>query len=259
MAQKAGAALWHMWHVHGSYGFRVPEMPVAIRTPFGGLRDEYRKMPWIAVDRFGRRFMNEWPPACADTPIRELEYYNANIQDYPRVPCYLIFDEEGRKLGSIASPKFNDAELSRFSWSDDNLAELEKGYIYRSDTIEGIAQHWNLSPKALCETVKRWNAWCEEASDEEHGRPSGTMMPLENPPFYSIDAWPIISNTQGGPVYDDQWRVLDPYDQPIPRLYEAGELGAIWGHLYMLSGNIAECFIGGWVAGCTAAAEERWC
>ena len=25
MAQKVGAALWHMWHVHGSYGFKYDE------------------------------------------------------------------------------------------------------------------------------------------------------------------------------------------------------------------------------------------
>ncbi|HEY6368467.1 MAG TPA: FAD-binding protein, partial [Candidatus Binatia bacterium] len=27
MAQKAGAALWHMWHFHGGYGFKFPELP----------------------------------------------------------------------------------------------------------------------------------------------------------------------------------------------------------------------------------------
>ena len=33
MAQQAGAALWHMWHYHGSYGFRHPDpaYPYGIR------------------------------------------------------------------------------------------------------------------------------------------------------------------------------------------------------------------------------------
>ncbi len=34
MAQDLGAALWHMWHYHGSYGFKHPDpaYPFAIRT-----------------------------------------------------------------------------------------------------------------------------------------------------------------------------------------------------------------------------------
>ena len=88
MAQKAGAALWHMWHLHGGYGFRIPELPIAIRHTFPGFRKSDRKMPWIAVDRFGRRFMNEYPPAPQDTPIRAMEYYDPDIQDYPRIPSH---------------------------------------------------------------------------------------------------------------------------------------------------------------------------
>jgi len=33
LAQEAGADLWHMWHVHGSYGFRVPGLPMGLRMP----------------------------------------------------------------------------------------------------------------------------------------------------------------------------------------------------------------------------------
>jgi hypothetical protein len=36
--------------------------------------------------------------------------------------------------------------------------------------------------------------------------------------------------------------VLDPFGRPIDRLYTAGELGSIFGHLYLLAGNIGECF-----------------
>jgi hypothetical protein len=43
------------------------------------------------------------------------------------------------------------------------------------------------------------------------------------------------------------------------RLYAAGEKGSIFGHLYMLAGNNAECFIGGKIAGMNAATEKPWC
>ncbi|MEE8448318.1 MAG: FAD-binding protein, partial [Thermodesulfobacteriota bacterium] len=64
------------------------------------------------------------------------------------------------------------------------------------------------------------------------------------------------TNTQGGPVHDVKQRVLDPYGNPIPRLYAVGELGSFYGHVYLLGGNLAECFVGGRIAG-QAAAEEK--
>jgi succinate dehydrogenase/fumarate reductase flavoprotein subunit len=41
--------------------------------------------------------------------------------------------------------------------------------------------------------------------------------------------------------------------RPIPGLYAAGELGSVFGHLYLSGGNIAECFAGGTIAGREAA------
>jgi predicted oxidoreductase len=62
-----------------------------------------------------------------------------------------------------------------------------------------------------------------------------------------------VSNTQGGPAHDERQRVLDAFGDPIPGLYAAGELGSVFGHLYMSGGNLAECFIGGRIAGREAA------
>jgi succinate dehydrogenase/fumarate reductase flavoprotein subunit len=50
--------------------------------------------------------------------------------------------------------------------------------------------------------------------------------------------------------------VLDPFGNPIAGLYTAGELGSAFGHLYMSGGNLAECFVGGDIAGRNAAREE---
>jgi len=53
-------------------------------------------------------------------------------------------------------------------------------------------------------------------------------------------------------------RVLDPMKQPIPRLYVAGEISSIYGHLYLEAGNIPECFVAGKIAGQNATAEKPW-
>ena len=82
------------------------------------------------------------------------------------------------------------------------------------------------------------------------------MVALREPPYHVAPVWPVVSNTQGGPVHDARQRVLDPFGEPIPGLYAAGELGSAFGHLYMSGGNLAECFIGGRIAGRAAAAER---
>lgn len=46
--------------------------------------------------------------------------------------------------------------------------------------------------------------------------------------------------------------------KPIPRLYVAGEVSSIYGHLYLEAGNITECFVAGKIAGQNAAQENPW-
>jgi len=254
MAQKAGAALWHMWHFHGGYGFKYPEFPFAIRHVWAGPRNEKRKMIWIAVDRYGKRFMDEYPPAPQDTGARPLEHYDADRQEFPRIPCHLIFDEAGRKLGPLAMVIVND-ERYHYQWSADNRAEIEKGWIKKAASIEELSAQIKIDPRALAATVARWNAQCAASKDDDYKRPSGTMMSIAEPPFYAMEAWPIVSNTQGGPVHDAQQRVVDALGKPIPRLYAAGDISSIFGHLYLEAGNITECFVGGKIAGRGAAAE----
>ncbi len=51
--------------------------------------------------------------------------------------------------------------------------------------------------------------------------------------------------------------MLDAFGAPIPGLCVAGELGSVFGHLYMSGGNIAECFVGGRIAGEEAAGARE--
>jgi succinate dehydrogenase/fumarate reductase flavoprotein subunit len=257
MAQKVGAALWHMWHFHGGYGFKFPEFPFAFRHPFRGPRRPDAQMPWIAVDKHARRFMDEYPPAPQDTGARALEYYDADRQEFPRIPCYLIFDEKGRRAGPIADTIINSEE-HHYIWSEDNEAEIARGWLRRAPSLAALATDLGLPTDALEASVAQWNEHCAAGADPAHGRLPGTLMTIDTPPYYGIPAWPIVSNTQGGPVHNAEQRVLDPFGQPIPRLFAVGELGSLFGHLYLEAGNNAECFVGGRIAGRLAAAEMPW-
>lgn len=262
MAQELGADLWHMWHYHGSYGFQHPDpaYPYGIRTkrlpdwlPGEGPRGDV-VMTWIVVDRVGRRFMNEYPPYLQDTGARPLEPYDADRQRYDRIPCWLITDEAGRTRYPLGRPTYNDPAV-RFDWSADNAAEVELGIVRRAGSIAELARLIDADAGVLAETLARWNQACTRQSDPEFARPPSSMMAIAEPPFYAAQLWPVVSNTQGGPRHDERQRVVGAFGAPIPRLYAAGELGSVFGHLYMSGGNLAECFIGGRIAGREAAAE----
>ena len=265
MAQHLGAALWHMWHIHGAYGFRHsdPNYPYSIRLKrfpdwFPGDADRVKlKMPWILVDQDGARFMSEQQPYTQDTAVRPMQYYDPVRQRFPRNPAFMICDEDGRRMFPLGKPTSND-EGVRYAWSEDNLKEVELGILKRADSLSDLASILGLNVAALERSVARWNSLCERGRDDDFGRPPGSMMPIAVPPFYGAPVWATLSNTQGGPVHDAQQRIIDVYDKPILRLYAAGELGSSFGHLYLSGGNIAECFVTGRIAGRNAAAAQPW-
>ena len=262
MAVSVGADLWHMWHFHGAYGFRHPDPGYegAIRmkrlpdwTP--GDEPTNVEMSWITVDRHGKRFSNEYVPYAQDTGWRDMDLLNTATQSFDRVPACIIVDDVGRRLYPLGQFVYNDRHAVPYDWSDDNLREIENGILKTADTIEKLAVKLDLDPKALNETVERWNRFCDMGQDHDFERPPTSMMPIKEPPFVGGQVWPVVSNTQGGPVHDASQRILNPFGTPIPGLYGAGECGSIWGFLYMAGGNLSECFIGGEIAGREAAAR----
>jgi succinate dehydrogenase/fumarate reductase flavoprotein subunit len=255
MAQKVGAALWHMNSIHGTYGFlhTDPSYPFGLRTarltdwsPVVPLQHNFN-MCWIIVDQNGRRFMDEYPPYLQDTGHLGMLHLDTVTQTYPRVPSYLVFDEMGRKCYPLSMPAYNENGID-YQWSEDNLKEVESGILIRTNTIDGLAAKIGVDSEVLEKTLEHWNQGCARRIDEDFGRRPETMMPISTPPYYYGQVWPIVSNTQGGPVHNEHWQVLDAFSDPIPGLYEAGECGGIWGHLYLAAGNLAECYIGAWSA-----------
>ena len=264
MSQKAGAALWHMWLLHASYGFKFPEFRYAFRVPFAGALNPAQPsiVPWILVNKDGARFMNEAIPYMQDASYRGMQSMNTDyistrsgIPEYPNIPCYMILDEEGRKRGPIGW-SVTALKEEKYEWSQDNSAELEKGWIRQGNTIQELADKLGMSSQGLEKTIERWNQLSALNKDEDFNRITGSLAPIDTPPYYGIECWPIISNTQGGPRFNIRCQVVDPYGDAIPGLYKAGELGSFFGHIYSLGGNLTECIVEGRTAGENAAMES---
>ena len=256
MGLTVGADLWHMNNYAGpSMGLKVPEY----RTSFSLTALHYKleqQGGMICVGPDASRFCDE-----------KLRTMHGKIKKHGKwtptpVPCpmHMVFDHRlftsGPLYDKTASSNWSRI-VERYDWSSDNVAELERGWIKRAATIEELASKIGLDAKGLEATIARWNDHCTNGVDPDFGRKL-MLTPLTQAPFYAVELAPAMLNTQGGPRRNAKAQIVRPDDTPIPRLYSAGELGAIYGHLYQGTGNIGECLAFGRIAARNAIAETRW-
>jgi succinate dehydrogenase/fumarate reductase flavoprotein subunit len=253
MGIEAGADLWHMSNIAGpEFFFKAPEIPVS----------RWINMPkvdsYIFVAGDGTRFTAEGTPCMGADRHGKINYHGAWMQQPAPVPIYMIFDENFRKAGSIGE-SFACWDVSHgnvYNWSDDNLREVDKGWIKRANTIHDLAGLIKIPPDALEATVARFNTFAKDGKDADYGRPPTYIAELKTPPYYAMELTPSFVNTQGGPRRNKDAQVIGLDGKPIPRLYSAGELGSIYSFNYNAGGNIGECFAFGRIAGRNAAKEE---
>lgn len=256
MAQLVGADLWHMNNFAGpSLALKVPEY----KSTFSMTPLHYtREMPggMIVVGPDANRFVNE-KLKPKHGKIRK----NGQWGQMPTpCPMFMVFDHALFTCGPLYDMKPVSGWgriIERYEWSEDNSAELRRGWIKRAETVAGLAASIGLNPGALEESVRRWNRICESGEDHEFGR-SKMLVPMSRPPFYAIGLSPSMLNTQGGPRRNEHGQIVRPDDTPIPRLYSAGELGSIYSYLYQGTGNIGECLAFGRISARNAVAESPW-
>ena len=169
--------------------------------------------------------MNEQHPYMQDTSARPFEDMDPVTQSYPAVPAWLLCDEAGRKLYPLGNPTYNDRDVE-LDWSADNSREIEQGILKKAGTIAELADAIDLPRSVLEQSIARWNAMVAAGEDQDYGRPPGGMVPISEPPFYAGEIWPVVSNTQGGPVHDAKQRIIDVFGAPIPRLLLPGNSAA---------------------------------
>ena len=127
-------------------------------------------------------------------------------------------------------------EVGGYLWSQDNQAELAKGWIVQGQTIADIAEAIGVSAKNLEASVKKYNADCAAGKDD-FGRNPDKMVPLGDGPYYAIELVPSIIYTIGGLETDEYGRTLTWRNEPIPRLYSAGNIGNVVTYMQPIAVN----------------------
>ena len=246
LAADVGASLWHMNAVAAGFGYLVDGFDCALIHAMPG-------PGFIYVDRNACRFVDEtaMDAHAVGSMVTELDL---ETMERPRVPCFVVFDEGTRLAGPVANTG-RGAVADHYRWSDDNAAEVARGWIRKGDDPAALAAALGLDGKALERTVGEYNRACAAGRDETLGRSPDTLRPLDHPPFYGAALWPSLFNTQGGPRRNARAQVLDAWGRPIKGLYGAGELGSMWSRNYPGAGNLTEVLAFGRIAGRNAATE----
>jgi succinate dehydrogenase/fumarate reductase flavoprotein subunit len=284
MAQAVGADLWHMNMICSAlYTIVTPE------SEMGWIYPEPKGSNYILVNKYGERFMREgaWFPHRSFMGYSLWDWRSdRKDSEYPCCPHYMIFDETTRVAGPIGSS--DQSRMSRMGntatptwlggsapgwgekgggWSQDNSAEIKKGWIKKADTIDALAAviGGEMAPETLAATVDRWNGFCDAGVDSDFARTNRSDMTptglgkIKTPPYYAVEIWPGGFSTCGGPRKNARGQVLDVFGNPIKRLYGAGSLGHTCGQVYAMSGaNYCECFVWGRITGRDVAALKSW-
>ena len=257
MAMGAGADLWHMQDMAG------PQLHFWPPTTKACPQVMFQANSFIITDRRGNRWFDEKEPWPHGKGGEKLFNYDAVRTEYPRVPCYAIFDEAVLKAGPIGPTRTNQwtwvSVKEKFAWSRDNAEEVAKGWIIRADSTRDLAGKLNMDGPTLEATLAGWLSACAAGKDPLFGRSPASCKPIQGPPYYAMPMMPQVINTLGGPRKNARTQVLRPNGQPLSRLYAAGEAGSMFGFLYQCGSNFGiDCLVFGKIAGMNAAAEKPW-
>ncbi len=255
--QKAGAELWHMRNNGQSGGIwpgiQHPEFQTVFMRNFF-----WQSFGWLEICADNQRFYNE-------TDELQLTHYKEKkhgfFTDTPHInaqPVHMIFDEETRLNHCMIVKAFTwNVATEQLEWSDDNSAEIEKGWILKADSIAELAAKMGRDVAAVEATVAKYNEACAKGEDE-FGRHPATLQPIVKGPFYALKIVPAVVCTSGGGKRNMEGEVISTEGKPIPRLYEAGECGSMFSHLYQNGCYLTEAMISGRAAAKSAVSQKAW-
>jgi len=178
-------------------------------------------MPFLAVNREGKRFVNE---------TAEMSVLSNYLRDKRNAGHYCqIFDsnymtQAAAWPGRLVPP----AGLKHYMPEDPGpkqgvFESLVDTHV--ADTLEDLARKLGIDPTAFVATVRRYNEIVASGRDTDFGKPANLLIPVQKAPFYGIHRKLGISAICSGMLVDEQSRALDADGKPIKGLYLVGNLG----------------------------------
>lgn len=173
----------------------------------------------IAVDGAGLRFVNE---AASYHDFAEA------MMAAGAVPAHLICEAAFVRRYGLGNIRPRDRDLARHERED---------YVAVAPSLEALAGKIGVDPRALEQTVARYNAQARAGKDLDFGKgetelnrfngdpdhaPNPCLAPVERGPFVALAVWPADLATSTGLETDADGQVLGAAGATIEGLYAAG-------------------------------------
>ena len=212
MAEKAGAVLSNMDFLTAYAG--------GLKTPEGGMTRtmsiRVKDFPYlIFVNKDGERFVDELGKEDGSSYDEITSWWTkGDNKVYIMVDQAMVDDlkEQGKPIIT------GDSDWSKF---EDQKA---KGNIlFSGSTIAEVAEKAGINAENLEKTIEKYNTYAEKGYDDDFGR-TRLMKAFTGGTYYIFETTPYIMITEGGPLMNVKAQVLNAEGNPIPGLYEAGEI-----------------------------------
>ena len=212
MAEKVGAVLTNMdFLTVYAGGLKTPESGLT-RT----LSIRVKDFPYIIfVNKDGNRFVDELGNEDGSSYDEITSWWKVGDNKvYIMLDQAMVDDLKAQEKPIITG----DKDWANF---DDQLA---KGNIlFSGSTIEEVAEKAGINAENLAATIEKYNTYAKNGLDEEFGR-TRLMKEFTGGTYYIFETTPYIMITAGGPAMTDKGEVVDADGNPIPGLYQAGEI-----------------------------------
>ncbi|MDR1421521.1 MAG: FAD-binding protein [Coriobacteriales bacterium] len=187
---------------------------------------------YLQLNMNGKRFMNEDIPGqnIADQQSRQPGKTTWQIFD-AKWPEQIAKMPEGH---GYANHYLTEEEVSKLTtvlesgWSlkllgiatDQSIAE---GTDVIADSIEELAAGMGLPLETVTAEIERYNELCHKGVDEDFGKVSTRLFPVENPPYYAVkfDSAGMLV-VMGGLECNSRLQPIDDDNNPIEGLYVCG-------------------------------------
>jgi urocanate reductase len=184
---------------------------------------------FVMVNQEGKRFVNEYGSRDA---LTQAAIDNGGL-------FYLIADDEIKKTAYNTTQEKIDRQVAA-------------GTLFRSETLEGLAEQLGIEPTIFVETINKYNSYVEQGNDPEFGKDVFDLK-VAVAPFYATPRKPAVHHTMGGLKIDTDTHVLDEQGNVISGLYAAGEVaGGIHAGNRLGGNSLTDIFTFGRIAGKTA-------
>ena len=152
------------------------------------------------------------------------------------LPAWIVMNEEILNSGILMLPFGWIATRGFYTWSDDNQAEIDKGWLLKADTLENLAAQMHsvnsmtgeevvVDVEQFVQTMADYNA-AAEAGEDPLGKNPDYLVALGEGPYYAVEVYPSVMYTNQGITVNDDIQVLDWDGNPIPGLYAAGDVAS---------------------------------